>query len=146
MFIIHIEKYKNASIYISVKIEINSLFQIPLLTSTHLILGAFFMEKYMQVFKCEINNPNGKINHNVHCDWDNQGNLHFCEQDLGEGVKEFWGTDEYEYFMMIPQKNVAKFILCSFWKGFTFEERFTVKDLRELCDEYEIEYQTDFWM
>ena len=33
-----------------------------------------------------------------------------------------------------------------FWKGFTFEERFTVKELRELCDEYEIEYQTDFWM
>ena len=52
----------------------------------------------MQVFKCEINNPNGKINHNVHCDWDDQGNLHFCEHDLGEGVKEFWGTDEYEYF------------------------------------------------
>lgn len=146
MFIIHIEKHKNASIYISVKKEINSLFQIPLLTLTHLILGAFFMEKNMQIFKCEINNLNGKINHNVHCDWDNQGNLHFCEQDLGEGVKEFWGTDEYEYFMMIPQKNVAKFILCSFWKGFTFEERFTVKNLRELCDEYEIEYQTDFWM
>ena len=43
------------------------------------------------------------------------------------------------------QKDVAKFVLCSFWKGFTFEERFTVKDLRELCDEYEIEYSTDFW-
>ena len=49
----------------------------------------------MQVFKCEINNPKGKINHNVHCDWDDQGNLHFCEHDLGDGVKEFWGTDEY---------------------------------------------------
>jgi hypothetical protein len=47
--------------------------------------------------------------------------------------------------MMIHQKDVAKFILCSFWKGFTFEERFTVKDLRELCDEYEIEYSTDNW-
>ena len=94
----------------------------------------------MQVFKCEINNPNGKINHNVHCEWDDQGNLHFCEHDLGEGVKEFWGTDEYEYFMMIPQKHVAKFILCSFWKGFTFEKRFTVKDLRDLCDEYEINF------
>ena len=69
----------------------------------------------MQVFKCEINNPNGKINHNVHCDWDDQGNLHFCEHDLGEGVRDFWGTDEYEYFMMIHQKDVAKFILCSFW-------------------------------
>ena len=43
----------------------------------------------MQVFKCNL----GKINHNVHCDFDNQGNLHFCEHDLGEGVKEFWGTD-----------------------------------------------------
>ena len=28
---------------------------------------------------------------------------------------------------------------------FTFEERFTVKDLIELCDEYEIEYSTDNW-
>ena len=129
----------------SVSQEINSLFQIPLLTSTHLILGAFFMEKNMQVFKCEINNPSGIINHNVHCDWDDQGNLHFCEHDLGDGVKEFWGTDEYEYFMMIHQKDVAKFVLCSFWKGFTFEERFTVKELRELCDEYEIEYSTDNW-
>ena len=78
----------------------------------------------MQVFKCEINKPNGKINHNVHCDWDDQGNLHFCEHDLGEGVKEIWGTDEYEYFMMIHQKDVAKFILCFrldellFLKGF----------------------------
>ena len=43
----------------------------------------------MQVFKCEINNPSGKINHNVHCDWDDQGNLHFCEHDLGDGVKNF---------------------------------------------------------
>ena len=37
----------------------------------------------MQVFKCEFNHPSGKINHNVHCDWDDQGNLHFCEHDLG---------------------------------------------------------------
>tara|TARA_A100000164_G_scaffold319217_1_gene300656 strand:+ start:234 stop:548 length:315 start_codon:yes stop_codon:yes gene_type:complete len=103
------------------------------------------MEKNMQVFKCEFNFPQGKVNHNVHVDWDDKGNLHFCEHDLGEGVQEFWGTDEYEYFMMIHQKDVAKFILCSFWKGFTFEERFTVKDLRELCDEYEIEYSTDNW-
>ena len=99
----------------------------------------------MQVFKCEYNLPQGKINHNVHVDWDDQGNLHFCEHDLGDGVKEFWGTDEYEYFMMIHQKDVAKFVLCSLWKGFTFEERLTVKNLRELCDEYEIEYSTDNW-
>ena len=53
--------------------------------------------------------------------------------------------DEYEYFMMIHQEGIAKFILCCFWKGFTFEERFTVADLRKLCDEYEIKYSTDNW-
>ena len=105
----------------------------------------FNMEKNMQVFKCEYELPQGKINHNVHVDWDDKGNLHFTEQDLGDGVKQFWGTDEYEYFMMIHQKHVAKFILCCFWKGFIFEERFTVADLRKLCDKYQIEYATDNW-
>ena len=105
----------------------------------------FLMEKNMQVFKCEYDLPLGKINHNVHVDWDDKGNLHFAEHDLGDGVKQVWGADEYEYFMMIHQKHVAKFILCCFWKGFTFEERFTVADLRELCDQYEIEYDTDNW-
>tara|TARA_B100001741_G_C16025014_1_gene357201 strand:+ start:174 stop:476 length:303 start_codon:yes stop_codon:yes gene_type:complete len=100
----------------------------------------------MQVFNCEYELPQGKINHNVHVDWDDKGNLHFAEYDLGDGVKEFWGTDEYEYFMMIHQKHVAKFILCCFWKGFTFEERFTVAELRNLCDEYNIEYSTDNWL
>ena len=99
----------------------------------------------MQVFKCEIDSLKGKINHNVHVDWDDQGNIHFCEHDLGEGVKGFWGNDEYEYFMMIHQKDVTKFILYCFWKGFTFEERFTVGDLRKLCDDHKIEYSTDNW-
>jgi len=141
-----IEFFKKIPILISVKKEINSLFRIPIHTIFHLILGVFYMEKNMQVFKCEFDLPNGKINHNVHADWDDQGNLHFCEHDLGEGVKEFWGTDEYEYFMMIHQKDVAKFVLCCLWKGFTFEERLSVSELRKLCDEYDIEYETDNWM
>ena len=36
----------------------------------------------MQVFKCEYNLPQGKINHNVHADWDDQGNLHFVNMIL----------------------------------------------------------------
>ena len=47
----------------------------------------FFTEKNMQVFKCEYELPQGKINHNVHVDWDDKGNLHFTEHDLGNGVK-----------------------------------------------------------
>ena len=45
----------------------------------------------MQIFECEYDLPKGKINHNVYADWDDKGNLHFTEHDLGEGVKAVWG-------------------------------------------------------
>ena len=48
------------------------------------------MEKTMKIFECNINGTNGEIYHNVHADWDDKGNLHFTEHDLGEGVKGFW--------------------------------------------------------
>ena len=100
----------------------------------------------MQIFKCEYDLPKGKINHNVYADWDDKGNLHFTEHDLGAGVKAVWGNDEYEYFLMIQQKDVAKFLLYCLWKGFTFEERMTVGDLRKICDDQNIKYETDFWL
>ena len=61
----------------------------------------------MKVFDSEFKTPDGKINHSVHVDWDDKGNLHFVEHDLGEGVKGFWGKDEYEYFFMVHQKDVS---------------------------------------
>ena len=106
----------------------------------------YFMEKDMQIFTSEIEQPEAMINHAVHADWDDKGNLHFIEQDTGEGVKLFWGRDKYEYFFMIHQKDVAKFLLYCLWKGFTFEERMTVAVLRDMCDELEIKYDTDYWM
>tara|TARA_Y200000002_G_scaffold60126_1_gene45473 strand:- start:153 stop:494 length:342 start_codon:yes stop_codon:yes gene_type:complete len=99
----------------------------------------------MNVFTCDIDSNEGKINHKVFVDWDDKGNLHFCEHDLGDGVASFWGANEYEYFFMVHQKDVAKFILLCFWKGFTFEERFSVADLKELCEEHDIKYDTDSW-
>jgi hypothetical protein len=59
--------------------------------STFPIQGMYFMEKIMKVFDSEFETQDGKINHSVHVDWDDKGNLHFMEHDLGEGVKGFWG-------------------------------------------------------
>ncbi len=100
----------------------------------------------MQIFTSELDQPGGKINHYVHADWDDKGNLHFVEQDIGDGVKQFWGTDKYEYFFMIHHHEVTKFLLYCLWKGFTFKERMTVATLRDMCDELEIKYDTDCWM
>jgi hypothetical protein len=104
------------------------------------------MEKNMQIFTSELNPAGATINHNVQCDWDDKGNLHFVEQDTGEGVKQIWRTDKYEYFFTVINTDVMKFIQYCFWKGFTFQERMTVKILRDMCDELEIKYETDYWM
>ena len=106
----------------------------------------YFMEKNMQIFTSELDQPGGKINHYVHADWDDKGNLHFVEQDIGDGVKQFWGTDKYEYFFTVLHTDVMKFIQYCFWKGFTFQEKMTVGILRDMCDELEIKYETDCWM
>ena len=47
---------------------------------------------------------------------------------------------------MIHHRDVPKFLLYCLWKGFTFEERMTVGDLRKMCDDLEIHYETDFWL
>ena len=100
----------------------------------------------MQIFTSELCLPGGIINHNVHCDWDDKGNLHFVEQDTGDGVTQLWGAEKYEYFFTVHHMDVMKFIQYCFWKGFTFQEQMTVKILRDMCDELEIRYQTDFWV
>ena len=47
----------------------------------------------MQIFKCEYDLPKGKINHNVHADWDDKGNLHFTEHDLGAEIHKISATN-----------------------------------------------------
>ena len=60
----------------------------------------------MQIFKNISNTPKGgEINHSVNANFDEDGNLNFTEHDMGEGVKEFWGRDEYEYFFTIPKNT-----------------------------------------
>ena len=50
-------------------------------------MGISFMEKNMHIFECIYNTANGDINHNVHVDWDDKGNLNFAEIDKGKGVE-----------------------------------------------------------
>ena len=103
------------------------------------------MENNMKIFECNFNTANGDIHHNVHADWDDKGNLNFAEIDKDKGVEAIWNSDKYEFFFTVNADDVPKFVLCALWKGFTFDERLTVAELRELCDMYEIKYQTDFW-
>ena len=100
----------------------------------------------MKIYECNYETLKGNINHNVHTDWDEKGNLHFSEHDLGDGVKGFWGTDEYEYFFTVHNEHLARFMLCLLNRAFSSDEKLSVKELRDMCDKYEINYSTDHWL
>lgn len=105
-----------------------------------------FYGENMQIFKNVSKTPNGgEIDHSVSASFDDDGNLNFDEHDMGEGVKEFWGRDEYEYFFSIPQKEVARFVIGSFLTSFNLDKKVTVGDLKTMCDELKIKYQTNYW-
>jgi hypothetical protein len=97
----------------------------------------------MQIFGCQFDLPEGKVSHNVFADWDDKTNLHFVEQIEGEGLKGPDGPEGYESYFMIHSEDVAKFVLYALWKGFTYENRLDVEQLKNMCNELEISYETE---
>ena len=96
----------------------------------------------MQIFGCQFDLPEGKVSHNVFADWDDKTNLYFVEQIEGEGLKGSGGENGYESYLMIHNEDVAKFVLYSLWKGFTFEDRLDIEQLKAMCNELPISYET----
>jgi len=39
----------------------------------------------------------------------NGGELHISGQDLGKAVQDFWGEDDYEYWLTLPVKETKRF-------------------------------------
>ena len=123
----------------SVTKEIVLLFQIPLLTSTCLISGMLFMEKTMeQIYRKEF--PHGS--HSVYGEYGINRDLVLSSYHYGSDVEDFWGNDEYEYCFIIDKDDVPKFLLESLTKGFNSEKKFTLHDLKDMCDKKGIKYTT----
>ena len=105
-----------------------------------------FYGENMQIFTNISTTPKGgEINHAVNASFDDSGNLNFTEHDMGEGVAEFWGRDEYEYFFTIPKHEVAKFTIGSLLTSFNLPQKLTVGDLKTMCDEMKIKYSINSW-
>ena len=88
--------------------------------------------------------PHGS--HTVYCEYGGMGDLTLSSFHYGSDVEDFWGNDEYEYYFTIQKKDVAKFFINCLAKGFNYEEKFTLKNLKEMCDEYNIEYINNSWV
>mgnify|MGYP001273277492 FL=1 len=102
-----------------------------------------FMEKTMeQIYRKQF--PYGS--YSVYGEYGINGDLILSDYHYGYDVKQFWGNDEYEYYFIIDKDDVQKFVLESLTKGFNTEEKFTLHDLKDMCDEKEIKYTTDTYV
>lgn len=139
MEVTSLRKHTIFDIIDSVIKEIDSLFQIILPTQIYLILGIPFMEKIMkQIYREEL--PCGS--YSVYGEYGINGDLVLSDFHYGSDVEEFWGNDEYEYYLIIDKDDVPMFVLESLSKGFNSDERFTITNLKKMCDEKEIKYTT----
>ena len=102
-----------------------------------------FMEKTMeQIYRKEF--PHGS--YSVYGEYGINRDLVLSSYHYGSDVEDFWGNDEYEYYFIIDKDDVPKFLLESLTKGFNTEEKFTLHDLKDMCDEKEIKYTTDCYV
>ena len=96
-----LEKSLINPIIISVSKEIDSLFRLQILTLLHPIPGVYFMEKTMEIFR-----EDGIEFTSIRTNFGADGTLSINGQDMGPMVEQFWGDDDYEYFLSIPKKSI----------------------------------------
>ena len=124
----------------SVAKEINSLFQLQILTLLHPIPGVYFMEKTMEIFR-----EDGIEFTSIRTNFGADGTLSINGQDMGPMVEQFWGDDDYEYFLSIPKKSIEMFLLHLMKLAFNTEKKITFGDCKEILEVNKIEHAFNWW-
>ena len=91
-----------------------------------------------QIYREEF--PHGS--YSVYGEYGVNGDLILSSFHYGSDVEEYWGNDEYEYYLIIEKDYVTKFAIEFLIMGFNSEEKFTLHDLKDTCDEKGIKYST----
>ncbi len=110
-------------------------------TSLNLILGLISMEKNMEIYR-----EDGKNFRSIRSDFKDDGRLVISGHDMGPITEEFWGKDEYEYFMIIPKESVELFTLNLLKHVFNNDKRVNWTDVRNILEKNNIDYHFDYWM
>ena len=99
------------------------------------------MEKNMEIYR-----EDGKNFRSIRADFKDDGRLVLSGQDMGPITEEFWGKDEYEYFMIVPKESVEMFTLNLLKHVFNNDNNVDWMDLRNILEENKIDYHFDYWM
>ena len=84
--------------------------------------------------------------YSVYGEYGVNGDLILSSFHYGLDVQEFWGNDEYEYYLIIEKDSIPKFVTEMLIKGFNSEKKFTLNGLKDTCDKTRIKYSTNTWV
>ncbi len=73
------------------------------------------------------------------------GTLSINGQDMGPMVEQFWGDDDYEYFLSIPKKSIEMFLLHLMKLAFNTEKKITFGDCKKILEVNKIEHTFNWW-
>ena len=74
------------------------------------------------------------------------GTLSINGQDMGPMVEQFWGDDDYEYWLFIPEKSINLFISHLMKLSFNNGNSIAFEDCKKILEDNSIEHTFDFWV
>ena len=98
------------------------------------------MEKTMEIFR-----EDGIEFTSIRTNFGADGTLSINGQDMGPMVEQFWGDDDYEYFLSIPKKSIEMFLLHLMKLAFNNEKKITFGDCKEILEVNKIEHALNWW-
>ena len=93
----------------------------------------------------EIARQEGKNFRSVRLALDEDGTIRMDTQDIGPATGEFWGEDEYEFWVRIPPASVSKLAFELLREKFAGQLG-AVDAFRDWCKVQGIEHEFDSWV
>jgi len=93
----------------------------------------------------EIYRREGEAFSSIRAAFDATGNLKIDGQDMGPLVEQFFGDDDFEYYLTIPKKELENFTLEVLKKTFNQTKPLSFYDLKDMCKDAGIKHHYDWW-
>jgi len=73
------------------------------------------------------------------------GSLRIGAQDMGKSVEEWWGDDDYEFWVDVPAKELPKLVFALLREKYTNRSG-AVDEFDAFCDRENIEHEWQSWV
>ena len=93
----------------------------------------------------EIYRRDGEAFSSIRAVFDANGNLKIDGQDMGPLVEQFFGDDDFEYYLTIPKEELKNFTLEVLKKTFNQTKPLGFYDLKDMCKDAGIKHCYDWW-